>query len=187
MPFYVGATRPGAVGWTRILLTLVMGAVLVVLLLVRPLTPGPLMPVMAALLFVGYALWTWMRLATRFIVDGHGVTVSWGGMLPQPVWPLEEMRTVQLREIPAETLGVTVGGVGWRRGRVMSGDPGERRPVGDRRVWTTGHTQDPYVSLVTRPGTAVEIMGRENRHFLITPVDVDATAAAIDQALRARR
>lgn len=183
----MGSTRPGAVGWTRIAVNALCGIVFVIVLWVRA-APGDLaLALVAALAFGLLTLWAWMRLWTRFIVDERGVTVSWGGFLPRPTWPLEDFRTVQLREIPASTLGVTAGGVGWRRCRVMAAEPSQLRPVGDRKVFTLGSMQEPYRVLVTRPGTMVEIIGRHGRHWLLSPEDPEATAAAVDQAIRSRR
>lgn len=186
-PFYVGTTRPTAVGWTRIGLTLLAGVVATAVLAQRPTLDSPLLLVAAMGVFVLIALWTWMNQRTRFIVDEHGVTVSLGGFLPRRPWPLEQFRTVQLREVPGSSVGVTVGGYGWRRGRAMSSTPEELRPVGGRRIFTTGEAQETYRLLVTRPGTMVEIISREGPHFLFSPDDPVATAEAVDQAIRARR
>ncbi|MEE1619225.1 hypothetical protein [Brachybacterium sp. J153] len=183
-PFYVGTTRPSSVGWTRIALTLVAGVVAVVL--VAGQLPMPV-AVAAGAVFALLALWTWMGQWTRFIVDGHGVTVSLGGFLPRAPWPLADFRTVQLREVPSSSVGVTVGGFGWRRGRAMAATPEQVRPVGKLKVYTLGEVQARYRLLVTRSGTQVEIISREGDHYLLSPVDVEATAAAIEQAIRARR
>src|SRR5699024_10991428 len=110
-----------------------------------------------------------------------------GGFLPRRPWPLQDFRTVQLREIPADRVGVTVGGYGWRRGMAISSRAEELRPVGERKIFTTGETRERYRMLVTRPGTMVEIIGRGGTHYLISPSDPEATAAAVDQATRARR
>lgn len=186
-PFYVGTTRPAGVGWTRIAVTLVAGLVLVVLLMQRIQGSSLLVGVGLMAIFAGLALWTWMGQSTRFIVDDQGLTVSLGGFLPRRPWPLQDFRTVQLREIPADRVGVTVGGYGWRRGRAISSRSEELRPVGERKIFTTGETQERYRMLVTRPGTMVEIIGRDGTHYLISPADPEATAAAVDQAIRARR
>lgn len=185
--FYVGTTRPGPVGWTRIAVTLVAGVVLVVVMATRPQPLAPVLLVSAGVVFAALALWTWMCQWTRFIVDEHGVTVSLGGFWPRPVWPITDFRTVQLREVPPSTIGVTVGGYGWRRGRVMAARPEELRPVGRGKVFTTGDVQRRARILVTRPGTMVEIVGRGESDYLLSPVDVEATAAAVEQAIRARR
>lgn len=187
-PFYVGATRPGTVGWTRIAVTLVAGLLIAVLLIQRSQQGSPLVMLAFGLLFGLLALWSWMRQWTRFIVDERGLTVSLGGFLPQRAWPLEDFRTVQLRELPASGVGVTVGGYGFRRGRAVSSTPEQLRPVAGRKVHTTGRTQERYQLMVTRPGTMVEIISRSgDTQYLISPVDPDATAAAVDQAIRARR
>ncbi|MGY5763722.1 hypothetical protein ACXET9_00805 [Brachybacterium sp. DNPG3] len=186
-PFYVGRTRPTAVGWTRIGMTLVAGAAATVVISLRPALATPALLIASMGVFVLLAAWTWMNQSTRFIVDEHGVTVSLGGFLPMRPWPLEQFRTVQLREIPAERVGATVGGYGWRRGRALSSTPEELRPVGSRRVFTTGDSREPYRLLVTRSGTMVEIIGREGTHFLLSPEDPQATAEAVDQAIRSRR
>src|SRR5699024_2496382 len=109
-PFYVGRTRPSSIGWTRIGITLAAGAVLTLLMAQRSSPPAVLL---VAALFAGLTLWTWMGQHTRFIVDEHGLTVSLGGFLPRRPWPLEDFRTVQLRELPQSRLGVTLGGYGW--------------------------------------------------------------------------
>lgn len=187
-PFYVGTTRPGTVGWTRIVVTLVAGLVIAVLLIQRSQQGSPLVMLAFGLLFGLMALWSWMRQWTRFIIDDRGLTVSLGGFLPRRTWPLEDFRTVQLRELPASGVGVTVGGYGFRRGRAISSTPEELRPVADRKVYTTGQTQERYQLMVTRPGTMVEIISRSgDTQYLISPVDPEATAAAVDQAIRARR
>ncbi|HIY23133.1 MAG TPA: hypothetical protein H9837_02325 [Candidatus Brachybacterium merdigallinarum] len=186
-PFYVGTTQPGGVGWMRIAVTIGAGLVMILLLITRDIQP--LIP-LAALVVAAFALFTlvtWMRQSTRFIVDDRGLTVSLGGFLPRSPWPLADFRTVQLRTIPAERVGVTVGGYGWRTGRVTSSQPGELQPVGSRKIFTTGETSERYRTLVTRPGTMVEIIGRSGTHYLISPQDPQATADAVDQAIRARR
>src|SRR5690625_6647140 len=93
---------------------------------------------------------------TRSVVAVRGRTVSRAGFLPRRSWPLEDFRTVQLREIPTSGVGVTVGGYGYRRGRAISSTPEQLRPVGDRKIYTTGRTQERYRLMVTRPGTMVE-------------------------------
>lgn len=183
-PFHVGRTRPSSVGWTRIAITAACGLVLAGLMLQRGSVPAA---VAALAAFVLLALWTWMGQSARFVVDEHGVTVSLGGFLPRPVWPLEDFRTVQLREIPTSRVGVALGGYGWRRGKAMTPKPEELTPVGERKIFTVSEMQRPYRMLVTRPGTTVEIIGRKDTCYLLSPVDPHATAAAIDQAIRARR
>lgn len=186
-PFYVGTTRPGAVGWTRIGVTVVSGILVVVILAVRGETVSPVLLAAAGIVFAALALWTWMRQWTRFIVDEHGVTVSLGGFWPRPPWPLADFRTVQLREVPQSTIGVTVGGYGWRRGRVIAARPEELRPVGRGKIFTTTDVQRRARILVTRAGTMVEIVGRGETDYLLSPVDPAATAEAVEQAIRARR
>lgn len=186
-PFYVGTTRPGAVGWTRIGVTVVSGILVVVILAVRGETVSPVLLAAAGIVFAALALWTWMRQWTRFIVDEHGVTVSLGGFWPRPPWPLADFRTVQLREVPQSTIGVTVGGYGWRRGRVIAARPEELRPVGRGKIFTTTDVQRRARILVTRAGTMVEIVGRDETDYLLSPVDPAATAEAVEQAIRARR
>lgn len=185
---YSGRTRPGGVGWTRIGITAGVGVVLLVLLWVRPITAGdgPALPIAAFLAFALMAAWTWMRLWTSFVVDERGVTVSFGGIWTQQSWPLETFRLVQLRDIPAGTFGVTVGGVGWRKGKVFSGEPKDRRPVAGGRIFTTGEVQNTYRALVTKPGTMVEIIARSEPHYLISPEDPEATAQAIATWIRQR-
>ena len=111
-PFYVGTTRPSSIGWTRIIVTLVAGAALVAVMSTQARPFPPVLILAAALVFVGLAFWTWIGQWTRFIVDEHGVTVSLGGFWPQRPWPLTDFRTVQLRQVPQSTVGVTVGGFG---------------------------------------------------------------------------
>lgn len=183
-PFYVGHTRPSSIGWTRIGITVLSGVVLVVLMHQRAGMPGA---VVLAGLFAVLTLWTWMGQWTRFIVDEHGLTVSLGGFLPRRAWPLEDFRTVQLRELPQSRLGVTLGGYGWRRGRASTPRPEELTPVGTRKIFTLDEIQQPYRMLVTRPGTLVEIIGRGSTHYILSPEDPQATADAIDQAIRSRR
>lgn len=183
-PFYVGRTRPSSIGWTRIGITLAAGAVLTLLMAQRSSPPAVLL---VAALFAGLTLWTWMGQHTRFIVDEHGLTVSLGGFLPRRPWPLEDFRTVQLRELPQSRLGVTLGGYGWRRGRASTPRPEELTPVGTRKIFTLDEIQQPYRMLVTRPGTLVEVIGRGSTHYILSPEDPQATADAIDQAIRSRR
>lgn len=183
-PFYVGHTRPSAIGWTRIGITLLAGAVLAVLMAQRTSLLGI---VLIVALFAALALWTWMGQRTRFIVDEHGLTVSLGGFLPRRPWPLADFRTVQLRELPRSKVGVTLGGYGWRRGRASTPRPEELTPVGTRKVFTLDDLQRPYRMLVTREGTMVEIVGRGSTQYILSPEDPQATAEAVDQAIRARR
>ena len=61
------------------------------------------------------------------------------------------------------------------------------RPVGSRKIHTLSEPRAPYRTLVTRTGMQVEIIGRGGVHYLLSPTDTEATAAAIDQAIRARR
>ena len=150
-------------------------------------TVSPVLLAAAGIVFAALALWTWMRQWTRFIVDEHGVTVSLGGFWPRPPWPLADFRTVQLREVPQSTIGVTVGGYGWRRGRVIAARPEELRPVGRGKIFTTTDVQRRARILVTRAGTMVEIVGRGETDYLLSPVDPAATAEAVEQAIRARR
>ncbi|WP_245822668.1 hypothetical protein [Brachybacterium avium] len=165
-PFYVGRTRPSSIGWTRIAITLVAGAVLALLMAQRSTSLGMLL---VAVLFLGLAVWTWMGQRTRFIVDGHGLTVSLGGFLPRKPWPLEDFRTVQLRELPRSQVGVALGGYGWRRSRASTPQPAELTPVGSRKIFTLDQIQQPYRMLVTRPGTMVEIIGRGSTHYILSP------------------
>lgn len=183
-PFYVGRTRPSSIGWTRIGITLVVGAVLALLMAQRSTLPAVLLVIV---LFLGLAGWTWMGQHTRFIVDEHGLTVSLGGFLPRKPWPLADFRTVQLRELPASRVGVTLGGYGWRRGRASTPAISELTAVGTRKIFTLNEVQQPYRMLVTRSGTMVEIIGRGTTHYILSPEDPRATADAIDQAIRARR
>ncbi len=186
-PFYVGTTRPGAVGWTRVGMNAVASIALMIVMAVQ-IAPGnwPLL-IVVGMVCAGLVLWSWMRLWTRFVVDGRGLTVSWGGFWPQPTWPLSDFRTVQLRSVPSERFGVSVGGVGWRRGRVMTARPEEITPVGSRKPFTLPTPQARFRVLASRPGTMVEIIGRGQEHFLISAEDPQATAAAVDQAIRSRR
>lgn len=183
-PFHVGRTRPSSVGWTRIVITAAAGLFLAGLLLQRGSVPGAIAALAA---FALLALWTWMGQATRFVVDERGITVSLGGFLPRPTWPVEDFRTVQLREIPSGTVGVALGGYGWRRGRAMTPTPEQLTPVGARKIFTVSERQRPYRMLVTRPGTTVEIIGRKDTCYILSPVDPQAAADAIDQTIRARR
>lgn len=184
MPFYVGTTRPSRIGWTRIGLTVVAGLIATLLMASRSSVAAGLL---VAMVFALLTLWTWMGQHTRFVVDERGVTVSLGGFLPRRTWPLADFRTVQLREIPASRVGVTLGGYGWRRGKAITPKPEELSPVGGRKIFTVAEMQRPYRMLVTRPGTTVEIIGRESTCYILSPVDPGAAAAAIDQAIRARR
>ena len=65
--------------------------------------------------------------------------------------------------------------------------PEELTPVGTRKIFTLDEIQQPYRMLVTRPGTLVEIIGRGSTHYILSPEDPQATADAIDQAIRSRR
>lgn len=183
-PFYIGRTRPSWIGWTRIGITLLFGVILTVLMAQRSTLLGVLLVIA---MFLALALWTWMGQWTRFIVDEHGLTVSLGGFLPRKPWPLAEFRTVQLRQLPSERAGSALGGYGWRRGTVLTARPEELTPVGKRKIFTLDGVRAPYRMMATRPGQMVEIIGRDSTHFIISPVDPQATADAVDQAIRSRR
>ena len=128
-----------------------------------------------AFLFVLLTLWTWMGQHARFVVDERGLTVSLGGFLPRKPWPLADFRTVQYqRTSGASTVGVTLGGYGWRRGRASASTPAELSPVGSRKIYTTGQAQQPYRLMVTRAGTMVEIVGRSGTNYVISPEDTEA-------------
>lgn len=175
------------VGWSRIVITLLSGAALVALMWMRALPGlGPLLWAVLALCVL-LALWQWMRLWTRFVVDDRGVTVSLGGFWPQRTWEVHDFRSVQLREVPASELGTTVGGVGWRRGMVFTPQADDLTAVGKGRIRTSDQPQERYRTLATKAGTMVEIIGREGVNYLLSPEDPQATAAAVDQAIRARR
>jgi hypothetical protein len=186
-PFLVGRTTPGAVGWTRIGVSLAIAVGLAVYALVwAPAgTAGPAFVLAAGVLV--YSFWAWMRLSSRFVVDEQGVTVSLGGFWRRPAWPVADFRIVQLRRIPGDTLGVTIGPLGWRRGRALAPDRSALQPMPGRKIFTTGEPQSPCRLMVSRPGTLVEIIGRSGTNYLISPDDPEAAAAAIDQAIRARR
>ncbi|MDO5662826.1 MAG: hypothetical protein Q4G40_09030 [Brachybacterium sp.] len=184
---YIGRTRPATVGWTRVVVMLALGFLLVAALAIGGTTLGPVFTVVVLLLFIMVAVWTWMRLWTTFVVDRDGLRIRYGGFLPRPLWPVEEFRTVQLRTVPAASMGVTTGGVGTAQGMVLGASPEQIRPVGDRKVFTTGNTKDRYQMQISRPGTLVEIIGTGPHHYLISPEDPEATAAAIDEAIRSRR
>ena len=62
----------------------------------------------------------------------------------------------------------------------------ELTPVGKRKVFTVDEPRAAYRVMATRPGLMVEIIGRGSTHFIISPVDPQATAEAVDQAIRAR-
>ncbi len=181
---YTGRTLPSSVGWTRIGITVLCGVILAVLMLQR----GSTWAAIAALVvFALLALWTWMGQATTFTVDSRGVTFRLGGFFARKSWPLAEFRTVQLRELPRSTVGVTLGGYGWRRGRASTPKPAELTPVGRRKIFTLDQVQQPYRMVVTREGTMVEIIGREGTNWIFSPEDPQAAADAVDQVMRARR
>lgn len=185
-PFYVGTTTPGAVGWGRVIVNAVCGAALT-WLVAAYVVPGQIVPaVLVGVLFAAMTFWSWMRLQTRFTVDERGIVVSWGGFWPRPAWPLAQFRTVQLRTVPEELVGSTLGGVGWRTGRVLPARPQDITPLGRRGVRTLSEPQR-YRVLVSRPGTMVEILGAGEVHFLLSADDPQATAEAVEQAIRARR
>ena len=94
---------------------------------------------------------------------------------------------MQLREIPTGTVGIALGGYGWRRGKGMTPAPEQLTPVARRKIFTVAEQQRPYRMLVTRPGTSVEIIGTKDTCYILSPVDPQAAAEAIDQAIRARR
>ena len=183
-PFHVGRTRPSPIGWTRIGITLLFGVILAVLMAQRS---SLLATLLVVAMFLGLALWTWLSQSTRFIVDERGLTVSLGGFLPRGTWPLADFRTVQLRELPASRAGSALGGYGWRRGSVATARPEELTAVGRRKIFTLDAPRAPYRMMATRPGTMVEIIGRGTTNYIISPVDPQTTAAAVDQAIRARR
>lgn len=186
-PFHVGRTRPGAVGWARIGLTLVTGAVILMLMARREGLSSPGLLVVVACLFLGMAVWTLIHQWTRFVVDERGLTVSLGGFWPRQSWPIADFRTVQLRDLGSSTVSAAVGGYGWRSGRAFTASAEQLTPVGRRPVHALEDSRAPYRTLVTRTGTFVEIIGRQGVHYLISPVDPAATADAVDQAIRARR
>lgn len=172
-------------GWVRVGSTVVAGVVAVALLAGQ----GVAVPLLAAtgLLFAVLALWYWMHLASRFIVDDRGLTVSLGGFWPRPTWPLADFRTVQLRELGRDSVGATVGGYGWRTRAILPAAAEDLTPVAARRVHPLPASRATYRLMVTQPGTMVEIIGRRDVHYLISPRDPGSTAAAVDQAIRARR
>lgn len=187
MPFFVGTTRPSAVGWTRVLLTVVIGGVVIALMSQRPDLASPATITLVAVLFLGMTVWTFIHQWTRFVVDERGVTVSLGGFWPRQGWPLADFRTVQLRDLGDVAVSAAVGGLGWRSGRALTASAEQLRPVGSRKIHTLSEPRAPYRTLVTRTGMQVEIIGRGGVHYLLSPTDTEATAAAIDQAIRARR
>lgn len=185
-PFYVGTTSPGAVGWTRVGVNAACGIALTWLVATR-IAPGALaLTVIVGVVFAVLTALSWMKLSTRFIVDERGVTVSWGGFWPRPSWPLAQFRNVQLREVPEHLVGSTVGGIGWRTARVSPAQRADLTSVRARGVRTLAEPAR-YRVLVSRPGTMVEILGRDAVNYLLSPNDPAATAQAIDQAIRARR
>lgn len=182
-PAYTGSTRPGAVGWTRVAVVVGAALVLAAVPLVGGMSAGPSLSIFALVVLGGIAVWTWMNLRTTFVVDDRGVTVRLGGIWRQRTWPLEDFRSVQLRQIPAERLGVTVGGVGRRSGLVMPSQPGDITALPGRKVFTSGTTRRRTRMVVSRPGTVVEIVGRGDTGYLLSADDPQATARAIDALL----
>lgn len=136
MPFFVGATRPSAVGWTRVLLTVVIGGVVIALMSQRPDLATPATITLVAVLFLGMTVWTFIHQWTRFVVDERGVTVSLGGFWPRQGWPLADFRTVQLRDLGDVTVSAAVGGLGLAQ---RPGAHGLGRAAATRR-----QPQDPH-------------------------------------------
>src|SRR5699024_11325126 len=81
-PYYVGATRPGTVGWSRIGVTAVAGVLLTVLLARRAEGATPVVMLLFGVLFGLLALWTWMGQWTQIGVDHRGAAVGLGGVPP---------------------------------------------------------------------------------------------------------
>ncbi|WP_058235463.1 PH domain-containing protein [Devriesea agamarum] len=184
---YRGTTRPAAVGWTRIGVTFGAGIIIAAISLLRAEQFGTAWAMIALTIFTGMAMWSYIRMVTTFTVDKHGITVRWGGFWPQRTWPASQFRSVHLREIPSSILGVTVGGVGWRRGRVMAPEISQLRPVGGLKIFTTGNKQDQARMLVTRPGTQVEIITTDGGVYLISPDNPVATGEAVAEVIRTRK
>lgn len=185
---YRGTTTPGAVGWTRVGVVVAAALVLAVVPLLGGMTSGPALAVFALVALLSIAAWTWIGLRTTFVIDADGVTVRLGGFWRQRTWPLSDFRSVQLRSIPADRLGATVGGVGRRAGLVMPPMPGDITPLPGRKIHTPGDQRRRSRMVVSRPGTMVEIVGRGGENYLLSADDPQGTAEALDGLIhRGRR
>lgn len=185
---YRGTTTPGVVGWTRVGIVVGAALVLAVVPLLGGMTSGPALAVFALVALLSIAAWTWMGLRTTFVVDTDGVTVRLGGFWRQRTWPLSDFRGVQLRTIPAERLGATVGGVGRRAGLLLPPMPGDVTALPGRRILTPGDQRRRSRMVVSRAGTMVEIVGRGAENYLLSADDPRATAEALDALIhRGRR
>lgn len=180
---YKGHVRPGRVAWTRIALTLVIGAAICVFVLLTFGDSALGTAVILAIGFAGYAAWAWLRTSITFLVDDRGITPSLGGFIPRPTWPIENFRTVQLRTVAPERVGSLVGNIGFGRAEVAVSTLNDVRAVEPFKPRTLIGPQADTSFAVTHGGELVEIIGRDGKAYLLSPDNPREAAVAIAAAI----
>lgn len=180
---YKGRVRPGRVAWTRVILTLVIGAAICLFVLLTFGDPGLGTAALLAIGFAGYALWAWIRTTIGFVVDERGLTPKLGGFLARPTWPLENFRTVQIRVVAPERVGSLVGNIGLGRADVAVSTMSEVQRVASLKPRTLVGPQADTRFGVTRGGELVEIIGRDGGAYLLSPEHPREVAEAIAKAI----
>ncbi|MCT2024486.1 hypothetical protein [Dermabacter hominis] len=183
LSLYKGHVRPGRVAWTRIGLTLVIGAAICVFVLFTFGDSALGTAVILAIGFAGYAAWAWLRTAITFLVDDRGITPSLGGFIPRQTWPIENFRTVQLRTVAPERVGSLVGNIGLGRAEVAVSTLNDVRAVEPFKPRTLIGPQADTRFAVTRGGELVEIIGRDGGSYLLSPEHPREVAEAIAKAI----
>ncbi|MCT1715934.1 hypothetical protein [Dermabacter hominis] len=180
---YKGRVRPGRVAWTRVILTLVIGAAICLFVLLTFGDPGLGTAALLAIGFAGYALWAWMRTTIGFVVDERGLTPKLGGFLARPTWPLEDFRTVQIRVVAPERVGSLVGNIGLGRADVAVSTMSDVQRVDPLKPRTLVGPQADTRFAVTHGGELVEIIGRDGGAYLLSPEHPREVAEAIAKAI----
>lgn len=180
---YEGRVRPGRVAWTRVILTLVIGAAICLFVLLTFGNPGLGTAALLAIGFAGYALWAWMRTTIGFVVDERGLTPKLGGFLARPTWPLEDFRTVQIRVVAPERVGSLVGNIGLGRADVAVSTMSDVQRVDPLKPRTLVGPQADTRFAVTHGGELVEIIGRDGGAYLLSPEHPREVAEAIAKAI----
>lgn len=186
-PDHTATTSPNAAGWVRALVPIGMALLLAIVVVVQ--TPGS-WPVMGLVVlgFGTYSLILWTRLRTLVTIDGDGITIHYALGLGRRRWEAGDFRSVRLRRVPDDRIGVTFGGVGKRRaGRVPQPGSGELTEVHGVKLFTTGQRTERALTHITRGGTLVEIVGRGEHNYVLSPDDPFAAGDAVAQLLRNRR
>ncbi|MDO5644210.1 MAG: hypothetical protein Q4G21_00760 [Dermabacter sp.] len=184
---YTGKVTPGPVGWTRIAVTMVIGLVVAALAALQGGNNGIILAVVVLAAFGAYGAAMWSRLSITFMVDERGVTPSLGGFLPRPTWPASNFRTVQLRTVPADEVGATIGSIGLRTGVVTSSRLDQVSAVDGLKVLNPTEPQVPCTYAVTGGGALVEIIGRDGSVYLLSPTKPRECAEAIARVIRYTR